>query len=260
MAAAQPAKIGMCPVLSGGHLLRPTAVTDTKEVDGVQYINIAKHNDVLCHFLFRRRACVRPWASLELPRTLRALRNVASASVPVEQEEEEAADDGVLDLGLDDVAPPPKRLKASASVAMGSPITICHNEWSLKVLSGRGYTDVYMELTEENMNLLFNVVKCELAQAPEASAESKKEAFAVSPPSPGSPLPDGDPETPTKASLRGMTWLASQRRWIVRYGPSGKSKQKTFSAQGDGDDEATKREAEEQAQVWINLNLRGGRR
>ena len=56
-------------------------------------------------------------------------------------------------------------------------------------------------------------------------------------------------------ALRGMTWLPSQRRWIVRYYTAEGHRQKSFTAPWNKEHEAAQQFAEERARLWIELHL-----
>lgn len=250
----------MCPVLDGGLLTRPWALEASRQVAGEHYIRLSKLSDALCKFLFGFRACARPATRVLTLDTLRNLRNIACMSDAEAADEEE--DDGLLDLGLEPDAPPKRRRKsapasASAQSASDQPVEIAFNDWKFTVLHGRGHADVWMHLTPENMDRLFAVVRKEVADL-EDSATSPTEASATSPATEESyPL---TPEKPKKGvgvkTFSGLSWVESQRRWIVRFraGGTGDVKQKTFSASRKAEPEAGKAEAEAAAREWIALH------
>jgi hypothetical protein len=253
----QPAQARRLPVLSGGFLPEPAFVA-TKNIDGVDYIRLNKRDKVLAMFLFSRRASVRPWPeSLFVLEKLKALRNAGSAFAQVDDDEDDA-DDGLIKLDLDQG--PPKRRRASAS----SPIDISVRDWTLKVLPGCGNSDVEMEFAQVNFDNLLAMVQDELkaqqasalqpqaalaqepAEASAAAAEDEAKKAAAAPSSPSG----FDPETPEKCQLRGMTWVESQQRFIVRYRPvgGGPLRQKTFKGK-------SQKESAEAASAWVNIHL-----
>ena len=242
-------------MLSGGYLHEPTFVP-TKSVDGVHYIRLNKRDKVLAMFLFSRRASVRPWPeSLLVLEKLKALRNAGSAFAQVD-DDEDGADDGLIKLDLDQG--PPKRRRASAS----SPVDIRVRDWTLKVLPGSGNSDVQMEFAQVNFDNLLAMVQEELkaqqapaqaasaqepAEASAAAAEEEAKEAAAAPSSPSGL----DPVTPEKCQLRGMTWVESQQRYIVRYRSAGGGplKQKTFKGK-------SQKESAEAASAWVNIHLK----
>ena len=132
----------------------------------------------------------------------------------------------------------------------------------MSVLSGRGYKDVWLELTAANMDGLSAAVQEEgkaLAESEEGKALAESVGASTRSHDPV-PLGDGEGDLSTpekvKKSLTGMTWVECQRRWVVRFRASGKAHQRTFTASKHGDAEATKRDAEATAQEWIDLYLK----
>jgi len=267
---AVAASVSFCPVLQGGMLKRPTAITSYKTVAGKNYFRLSKRDDVLSLFLFGKAASAHAGKNMSLLNTLRDLRN--SACPEDDNRACPQVDDGLIQLDLDDGEPPPKRYRLALAPSMCDvPVQIKHIDWAMSVLSGRGYKDVWLELTAANMDGLSAAVQEEgkaLAESEEGKAlaeseEGKALAESVEASTRShDPVPLGDGEgdllTPEKVkkSFGGMTWVECQRRWVVRFRASGKAHQRTFTASKHGDAEATKRDAEATAQEWIDLHLK----
>lgn len=243
------ASVAVKPVLEGGHLRHPV-VPDTKVVAGLTFVRVSVEDNSISEFLTGKKVRSRPLKGVEIFRRLIRLRNGAMCAEGDGKDDEDEADDGMAELGLDQTQTKSDTLKTASamsgsakrrrlSVAQGSEVSTslvlasasstkgvsdevveCSlkepdgREWVVNALPATGRQPLWLEFTADCMQQLFDRVAAELHD---------RELEAP---------PDSDCEqemhTPEKkkqeSGRRGLFWRASRSVWDLRWIDSSKER------------------------------------
>jgi hypothetical protein len=221
MAPLAPPVVEVCPILKGGMLKRPV-VPSLKFEDGRHWIELAKENTCMTCFLTGQCFSKRPLMNTTVIKQLGASRNVAcKASV---------GDEGVDGLGLDDAVPSPRKRRKSDDVCgEPGPFVVLEYDckasslsdggavWEPHVLRGSSNMTVFLEFTTENMAVLFQEVRHDIAQLDSSLSDDDD---------------SGEQEAKVeqvKSGVKGVRWISQRSVWDLRWVDArGKQRCKTW--------------------------------
>ena len=168
-------------VLSGGKL-RGKMMISTMSVEGRRYTSISKASTLMCQFLAGRRAKISPLKDSSVLQKLVKLRNAASrlnlSEVKTDSDE----------VGLDLHRPAPKLPKRPRYLKSQHKdiVNITVEGSPMAVLRGKGHEVVYVEVTTENMALLYRMFS-NAAQASERVHDSEMDMSEMDMSEPNTP-------------------------------------------------------------------------
>ena len=186
-------------------------VLSTRSFDGRPFVRLARGDTTLTHFFTGRRAKVHPLKDTTTFADLVSLRNRATVD-----SRHGVGDVEVEDLGLDVEHVGAIRRERRARPPSKIPqhvVSVEVDGTSVRVLSGHGNLDVYMEATSDNMDLLYKRIRSELAELDAVAAAAGPLAAEPSgdmqvPPAPSTPSTSScgrglfeEDESPVKTSM-----------------------------------------------------------
>ena len=198
-------------VLRGGRLTCPTVLTGLVVVEGRQYVRLARHSDVLCHFFTAKSRGLAPLAGNPVFDQIAALRhefllNFGKGDTQVE--EHDKTDDLGLDASDDEgLAPMCRRSRRNLRVVSKALPTDFEatlsrpgqSDWRFRMLCERGNRAPCIEATSGNFDVLFKLVSDALVkQGAKRGATAKQ---------PSRRSPRGEPGAREY-------WLESKQRWL----------------------------------------------
>ena len=261
-----PAGVEVHATLTGGHLKWPV-VPVVKEVDGKQWVRIAKEDRPILLFLTGSCKWRRPLKDVDVLDNLVKLRNSATKYAAYAIEE----DGGVDELALDTQEPAltKRRRKSSQQLAPREEDAECMwvdlkyhlpsgDIWNVRALRGDGKDHLFLELSATNMQTLFEQVSVELnfLDLLQEDVSTDLSTTGASSSESTSPSSDTSVKTTHRHSLR---FLASRNVWDLRYFDSeGHSRCKTFKIAKNLDPaehEIAKEDARSTAMRYLDIQL-----
>ena len=227
-------------------------------VENRPFVRLSKLDSTITRFFTGKWAKSYPMKNSSTFRDLVTLRNRTSMEPDMEP-----GGGRLDDLGLDEEMPR-KRSTPNARVPIRI-VEISIDGVAVSVLSGCGHLDLRMELTTENMSMLYRKVSTELKAGPEQKQSKKTpdESGALETETPGGDGPDQDDSSPEQDSseisqtvpepsgCKGITWIEKRKAWVLRYDDSiGQRHQKRFRAI-DPSLDSSKQHAHEKALAWL---------